>query len=167
MWEECVFAVMCWPIVKSHYFPHLSWLWQSCSFTPHAMYPVLVDLNVGIFHTFLQAPPVALILMGKTASLPTELLTVPILGKASLVASGSSSARPLGAQLDRGWSHLCFPAAVSSPGMGFWVNCDTSQALRLHEPKLLPHAELILSCLPWQVTASYRKCWLRFRKTKI
>lgn len=58
------------------------------------MYPVLVDLNVGFFHTFLQALLAALILMGKTASLSIELLTVTILGKMSLVTSGSSSARP-------------------------------------------------------------------------
>lgn len=52
------------------------------------MYPVLVDLNVGVSHTFLQAPPGALILVEKTASPSTELLTVPVLGKVSLVASG-------------------------------------------------------------------------------
>lgn len=52
------------------------------------MYAVLVDLNVGAFLTFLQAPPGALILVGKTASFSTELLTVPTLGKVSLIASG-------------------------------------------------------------------------------
>lgn len=83
------------------------------------MYPVLVDLNVGIFHTFLQAPPVALILMGKTASLPTELLTVPILGKASLVASGSSSARPVGHSWTEAEAICVFLLLCPVPG---WVS---------------------------------------------
>lgn len=60
---------------------------------------------------------------------------------------------------------MCSPTAVSSPRVGVWVNCDTSQALGQHEPKLLPRAGLILSCVPWQVTVSYRKHWLRFRNT--
>lgn len=57
---------------------------------------ILCGFKCRVFHTFLQAAPGALILMVKTASLSTELLTITILGKVSLVASGSSSARPVG-----------------------------------------------------------------------
>lgn len=46
--------------------------------------------------TCLHASPIALIPMRKTALLSTELLTITILGKVSLVASEFSSAEPLG-----------------------------------------------------------------------
>lgn len=63
---------------------------------PHAMYPVLMYLNVDFFNRFLHTFPIALILMRKTASFSIELLTVTVLGKVPLVASGSSCAGPVG-----------------------------------------------------------------------
>jgi len=95
----------------------------------------------------------ALILMRKPAFLSIELLTVTILVKVSLVASGSSCAGPVGHSWAAGWSHQCLPAAVFSPRVGFWAHCDTSWALRQHQSKLPPCAGLILSAILWQITA--------------
>lgn len=156
MQEECVFAGMCWPIVKSHYFSHLSWLWQSCFFTRHAMYPGLVDLCRSFSHISAGSP--WYINSYGENGFSFHWIAITIFGKWSLVASVSSSAMPVG--------HSRTEATVPSPRVCVWVNCDTSQALGQHEPKLLPYAGLILSCVPWQVTVSYRKRWLRFRKTK-
>lgn len=60
------------------------------------MYPVLIYLNVDFFNRFLHAFPFALILMRKIAFLSIELLTITILGKVSLLASGSICAGPVG-----------------------------------------------------------------------
>lgn len=122
------------------------------------------------FHTFLHASPIALTLMRKTAFLSIELLTVTNFGKVSLVASGSSCGAPVGHSWTAGWSHLCFPTALSSPRMGFQVHRDTSWALRQHKSKLPPRAGLILSGLPWQITGFFTGSFgwdaVVFRKTK-
>lgn len=154
---------MCWPIVKSHYFSHLSWFWQSCFFTSPCNVSYLSGFKCRVFHTFLQAAPGALILMVKTASLSTELLTITILGKVSLVASGSSSARPVGHSRTEAEAICVF--LLLCPVQGGCLG-KLWHFTRQHEPKLLPCAGQILSCVPWQVTVSYRKYWLRFRKTK-
>lgn len=99
MWgveRGCVFTVTCEHTVKGQRLFHLSLLFKSCFFIPHAMYPVLIYLNVDFFNRFLHAFPFALILMRKIAFLSIELLTITILGKVSLLASGSICAGPVG-----------------------------------------------------------------------